>query len=142
MKPDPRPGLGALGGLYTALSEACYEMVVVVACDMPFVNPTLLKIQIETLRFEAADVVIPRLPEGFEPMHAVYRKRTCLPAVEQAIQSDQRRMISWFDAVTVREMLPEEIRGYGVEMNTFMNINDPVQFAAAERLARDLEENQ
>src|SRR5512138_1280386 len=36
--PDLITGKGALGGLYTALSSACYSYVGVVACDMPFVN--------------------------------------------------------------------------------------------------------
>ena len=33
--PDLKPGRGALGGLYTALSSATCESVAVVACDMP-----------------------------------------------------------------------------------------------------------
>ena len=39
---DRQPGLGALGGLLTALSEARWPIVVVVACDMPFIDAGLL----------------------------------------------------------------------------------------------------
>src|ERR1043165_3098179 len=35
---DLKPGRGALGGLYTAIASAKYEIVGVVACDMPFVS--------------------------------------------------------------------------------------------------------
>jgi molybdopterin-guanine dinucleotide biosynthesis protein A len=39
---DVIPGMGALGGLYTALYAASHPLVAVVACDMPFVNPLIL----------------------------------------------------------------------------------------------------
>jgi len=139
VKTDPYPGVGALGGLYTALSAASFPIVVVVACDMPFIRAALLRAQIKVLQTEAVDVVIPRLPEGFEPFHAVYRRETCLPAVQGALLSGRRRMVSWFAEVKVRELLPEEIRVYDKEMRSFMNVNDPTEFARAEQLARGLE---
>ena len=40
---DILPGTGALGGLYTALSVASYPIVIVVACDMTFVNVDILE---------------------------------------------------------------------------------------------------
>jgi molybdenum cofactor guanylyltransferase len=138
VKADCFPDLGALGGLLTALSEARFSLVVVVACDMPFLHSGLLRAQIELLETDSVDVVIPRLPEGYEPFHAVYRKETCLPAVERAIRAGQRRMVSWLDTVRVRELLAEEMRVVDAELRSFMNINDPVEFAAAEELARRL----
>ena len=40
---DPQPGLGALAGLRTALQAARSDTVLVVACDMPFLEPALLR---------------------------------------------------------------------------------------------------
>ncbi|HJW89725.1 MAG TPA: molybdenum cofactor guanylyltransferase, partial [Anaerolineales bacterium] len=40
--PDLIPGVGALSGLYTALSAAQNPLVAVVACDMPFASADLL----------------------------------------------------------------------------------------------------
>ena len=71
---DLRPGLGPLGGLHTALSAAQFETVAVVACDMPFANAALLVAAADILQHEQVDVVIAESPEGFEPMHAVYRR--------------------------------------------------------------------
>ena len=41
--PDLVPDKGPLMGLYTGLHYAKHGIVAVVACDMPFVNPALIK---------------------------------------------------------------------------------------------------
>jgi molybdopterin-guanine dinucleotide biosynthesis protein A len=134
--PDLQPGLGPLGGLHTALHSAHFENVAVVACDMPFASASLLAAASAILSREEADVVIAESPEGFEPMHAVYRRQTCLPAIEAAIQSDQRRVISWFPAVRVRRLTQEELQRHDPEGLAFWNVNTPEEFARAEELAR------
>ncbi|NPV57461.1 MAG: molybdenum cofactor guanylyltransferase, partial [Anaerolineae bacterium] len=45
--PDVIAGMNALGGLYTAMLKAAHPLIVVVACDMPFVNERLLRTQVE-----------------------------------------------------------------------------------------------
>ena len=42
MIPDRIKGVGALGGLYTALADAPTEQVLVIACDMPFLAAPFL----------------------------------------------------------------------------------------------------
>ena len=42
--PDRLPGIGALGGLYTALVSATSERTLVIACDMPFVTGTVSRV--------------------------------------------------------------------------------------------------
>ncbi len=39
---DKIPGKGPLVGLYSAILEAQYPLIALVACDMPFVNPGLI----------------------------------------------------------------------------------------------------
>jgi molybdopterin-guanine dinucleotide biosynthesis protein A len=133
--PDRKPGRAALGGLYTALVSAQHPHVAVVACDMPFASAPLLAACSGLLEQERADVVIAETPEGFEPLHAVYRKAACLPAVEAAIQADQWRMISWFPQVIVRKLTPEELARYDPEGLAFWNLNTPDEFLEAERRA-------
>ena len=133
--PDLKPGRGALGGLYTALVSAQHPHVAVVACDMPFASAPLLAACSGLLEQERADVVVAETPEGFEPLHAVYRKAACLPAVEAAIQADQWRMISWFPQVIVRKLTPEELARYDPEGLAFWNLNTPDEFLEAERRA-------
>ncbi|MCL4528139.1 MAG: molybdenum cofactor guanylyltransferase [Chloroflexi bacterium] len=133
--PDLMPGRGPLGGLYTALVSAKYPVVAVVACDMPFVSAPLLVAAASFLVRDEADVVIAETAEGFEPLHAVYRRVTCIPAIEAAIQSDQWRMISWFPKVKIRKLAPDELHRYDPDGIAFSNVNTPGEFAEAERRA-------
>lgn len=134
--PDLKPGRGALGGLYTALSSATCEAVGVVACDMPFASAALIEAANRLLAEEAADVVIPDSGGSLEPMHAVYRRETCLPAIESAIEADKWRLISWFPRVKVRILQPEETTAYNPSGLAFWNLNTPEEFAEAERRAK------
>ncbi|HEY9152966.1 MAG TPA: molybdenum cofactor guanylyltransferase [Anaerolineales bacterium] len=133
---DLKPGRGALGGLYTALFSAKHSIVAVAACDMPFANPELFKAASEIMVNEEADVVIAKTEEGYEPLHAVYRRETCVPAIDAAIASDKWRMDSWFLQVKMRLLTPEEIKRHDPEGLAFSNINTPEEFAQAEQRAQ------
>jgi molybdopterin-guanine dinucleotide biosynthesis protein A len=132
---DLRPGRGALGGLYTAIASASRPAVAVVACDMPFASPGLLRAASRILIEEEVDVVIPRSEEGYEPLHAIYRRETCLPAIEAAIEADQWKVIAWFPQVKVRVLTPAEIQRYDPSGLAFWNVNTPEEFSKAESLA-------
>lgn len=133
---DILPGMGALGGLYTALQAAHFPYVAVVACDMPFASRELLEFQRDLLVREGADVVLPSTVQGYEPLHAVYRKETCLPAVEAALRQGQKRMVSWFPQVNVRTLTDDELARFDPFLTAFMNVNTPDELIQAEIAAR------
>jgi molybdopterin-guanine dinucleotide biosynthesis protein A len=141
--PDLIPGRGALGGLYTAIASATHPFVAVVACDMPFASAKLIEAASQIMLEEEADVVIPRLnsaepagkSEGFEPLHAVYRRATCVPEIEAAIAADQWKLISWFPRVKVRVLQPDEVKVFEPSGLAFWNLNTPEEFAEAEKKA-------
>jgi len=135
LAPDLKPGRGALGGLYTAIASAAHPIVAVVACDMPFASGALLKAASRLLVEEEADVVIARSEQGYEPLHAVYRRETCLPAIEAAIDADQWKVIAWFPQVKVRVLTAEESKRYDTLGLAFWNVNTPEEFAEAENIA-------
>jgi molybdopterin-guanine dinucleotide biosynthesis protein A len=130
---DLLPGTGAPGGLYTALSAASYPLVAVIACDMPFVSADLLGYE-RDLYGADWDVVIPRLNSGWEPLHAIYRRETCLPKIRKALDENRLRMDSWFGEVQIRNLLEEEIRRIDPDLRSFRNINTPEEFKQAEQL--------
>jgi len=133
--PDLLPGRGPLGGLYTALFKAAYPVVVVVACDMPFVNADLLAHQRDILLSDNMDVVVPSSGKGLEPLHAIYRRDTCLPAVREALEAGEQRLISWFPRVKVGILKPEETKFFDSQGLMFMNVNTPEELAQAEKIA-------
>jgi molybdopterin-guanine dinucleotide biosynthesis protein A len=134
--PDLIPERGALGGLYTAIASARNPFVAVVACDMPFASPQLLAFQRDVLEKESVDVVIPRDEDGFEPLHTLYRRETCLPAIKTAIDANLWKVISWFPHVKVREISVDEILPHDPQRLAFVNVNTPEEFRAAEQQAR------
>ena len=132
---DLKPGRGALGGLHTAIASAAYPIVAVVACDMPFASSTLIETASRLLVEEEADVVIAKGDEGYEPLHAVYRRDTCLPAIESAIDADHWKVVAWFPQVKVRVLTPDEIKSADPDGLAFWNVNTPEEFAKAEQIA-------
>ena len=132
---DLKPGRGALGGLYTAIASASHPIVAVVACDMPFTSASFIEMASRLLVEEEADVVIAKGEEGYEPLHAVYRRETCMPAIESAIEADQWKVIAWFPKVKVRVLTPEEMKQADPAGLAFWNVNTPEEFAKAEQLA-------
>jgi molybdopterin-guanine dinucleotide biosynthesis protein A len=133
---DVKPGRGALGGLYTAIASAAHPLVAVIACDMPFASAKLIQISVKIMDEENVDVVIAKNEDGYEPLHALYRRETCLPAIESAIQTDQWRVVSWFPQVNVRVLTREEIKFADPTGLAFWNVNTPEEFAKAEELAQ------
>ncbi|MBV9172221.1 MAG: molybdenum cofactor guanylyltransferase, partial [Chloroflexi bacterium] len=118
---DPEPHAGVLPALLAGLDAAQGEMCLAVACDMPFVSRPLF----EHMLGLDADVVIPRTEHGLEPMHAVYRRSTVKAAIEAALARGDRRMISYFSDVTVREVAQEEWAAVDPAGYAFFNVNTP-----------------
>lgn len=127
---DEEPGAGALYGLRTALSAARGDTVLVVACDMPFVNRLLLEHLVELS--EKADVVVPRWNDRYQTLQSVYARKKCLKAVEDALESGEQRMISFYPQVKVRIVPPEEVAEYDPTGRSFFNVNTPEDLSEAE----------
>jgi molybdopterin-guanine dinucleotide biosynthesis protein A len=136
--PDLKPGRGALGGLHTALTSATYPLVAVVACDMPFASADLLAFARDRLLESDDDVAIPESGDGMvEPFHAVFRRETCLPAVERAIDLDQWKLVAWFPQVRVRKITSSEVSTLDPSGLAFSNVNTPEELLQAEQRARE-----
>jgi len=128
--PDRFPEGGVLGGIATGVGAAAHERVLVAACDMPFLRAEVFRLLAE--RAEGADVVIPRVGEDLEALHALYT-RACLPAMERALASGKMRVISFFDEVRVRVIEEPELRTVDPALRSFTNVNTPEELAAAIR---------
>jgi molybdopterin-guanine dinucleotide biosynthesis protein A len=135
--PDLYPGRGSLGGVFTALFTASQEAVAIVACDMPFISSELLAYQRDILFSEDLDIVVPSSERSLEPLHAIYRRDTCLPLVREALAAGEQRLISWFQQGKVRILTPEEIKPFNPHGVVFINVNTPDEFRQAEKFSEE-----
>jgi molybdopterin-guanine dinucleotide biosynthesis protein A len=133
---DVIPDQGALGGIYSALSRSKNDYVLTVACDMPFLNPTLLRYMIGLCDedSEPFDVIVPRVENHPQGLHALYSK-TCLLPIRQQIDANQLKVISFYDQVRVRYLEPAEWSKLDPQGLSFHNINTPEELSAAQQLA-------
>jgi molybdopterin-guanine dinucleotide biosynthesis protein A len=113
---------GPLGGIHSALMNASFPHVLMVACDMPWLMRDLLAYLI-ALR-ETADVVVPRWQKFPEPLHAVYSK-SCLQPVEEQIKAGNLKITRFYSDVTVRFVEREEIIRFDPQGRSFTNVNQP-----------------
>lgn len=126
--PDAEPGLGAVGGIYTALVRAPAP-VVVAAWDMPFITAALVG---ELARgLVDADACIPESsgPRGLEPLCAAYGPG-CVDAIARALEENDRRAVGFHRFINVTILSVSAIRAVADPALAFFNVNT----------ARDLEE--
>lgn len=132
MYADALPDKGVLGGIYTALLRAANPIVLVVACDMPFVNPDLLRFMIAQLD-DDIDIVAPRVDGYPQGMHAIYRK-TCLEPIHERLLADRLKIIGFYDRVHARYLDEADYAPFDADGRSFTNLNTPAELADAERL--------
>jgi molybdenum cofactor guanylyltransferase len=130
---DLVPECGSLGGLYTGLTQATTPYIFVVACDMPFLNQTV--IAQFTNRRATADIVIAKLDDRLHPMHALYSKR-CLPALEQMIRARQLKIqeIVSQSSLRVRYVTEVDLLTIDPSGHSFYNVNTMADLEAARSL--------
>ena len=135
---DVIPGLGPLGGIYTGLLFAQGKSVFVTACDMPFLQPAVVKHMVQLSMNN--DVVVPQKREGLEPLHAIYSAR-CLPHIKKMLERGEFQVISFFPAVKVCRLSQEELQKLDPHGLSFFNINTPDDMDRARELLEELRQN-
>ncbi len=129
---DLLPDRGALPGFLTALSAASNEYVAIVACDMVFASPRLIAAECVEMSLTQADAVVPVNTHGYEPMHALYRKSACLPAVRLALDEGESRVQSIFRKVDVAGFSQTCVQRAEPRGGCFVNVNTPEELKSAE----------
>ena len=129
---DIEPGKGPLGGIYTGLKTSTTRLNLVVAGDMPFLNRNLLR-QMLSLA-DSYDLVVPRVGDLIEPLHAVYTK-SCLEPIEDMLARNELRVRALFPLVRVRYVEATEIEEFDPHHLSFFNVNTRADLAKAEAIA-------
>lgn len=128
---------GSLGGIYTAL-RAGAGPVLVVAWDMPFVTPHLLRALVEGSGGYDAFLPASDGPRGVEPFCAVYGEACADPIREHLVREDFRAT-AFHDAVRVGTIARERVAAFGDPATLFFNVNTPADLARAQELWRAAE---
>lgn len=135
--PDVLPGHGSLGGIYTALGHSRHDLTLVVACDMPFLNPDILRYLVRLAESdEQTDAVVPRSGAHAHGLHAVYR-RACLEPMRAQLEAGKLSVRGLLDRVRVRYVDDAELVELDPLRLSFLNVNTPGDLTRAERIAAD-----
>ncbi|HET8622195.1 MAG TPA: molybdenum cofactor guanylyltransferase [Gemmatimonadales bacterium] len=129
---DVEPGLGSLGGIYTAVLEAPAP-VVCVAWDMPFVTAELLRAL--AVGLEGYDAFVPESagPRGVEPLCAAYAP-ACASAIRASIEAGDFRASGFLSRIRTGVFPLGEARRLGDPARLFFNVNTADELARAEAL--------
>lgn len=139
---DLRPGLGPLSGLESALAASAQRGAIdafVVACDMPFVSPALVRHMMALADTESStQVIILRSAHGLEYLHALYAV-TCLPAIRARLDGGERSLRGLLDDLRVREIGDGEAAEYDPAGLSAFNANTPEEWRRALTLAGEID---
>jgi molybdopterin-guanine dinucleotide biosynthesis protein A len=124
---------GSLGGVYTGLMQATTPHIFVVACDMPFLDQTV--ITQFTSRRGTADIVMARLAARLHPMHALYGKG-CLTVMRQMILARQLKVqeLVAHRSLRVQYITEADLLTIDPSWRSFNNVNTPADLVAARAL--------
>jgi len=132
--PDLRPGLGALGGIYTAVVEAPAP-VVCVAWDMPFVSVPLVRALGDGLATHDAMLPASVGRRGVEPLCAAYGP-ACRDAIATSLDTGDLRAIGFHPRISVGILPLSGVRRLGDPKLLFFNVNTADDLASADGLWR------
>ena len=102
---DEQAGIGPLGGLIGLLRHADDRVVVAIACDMPFIQSSLVE---QLLAAPPASAVAPRRDTRWEPLFARYAPESVLPVASARASRGERSLQGLLDAVSARELVLKE----------------------------------
>jgi molybdopterin-guanine dinucleotide biosynthesis protein A len=136
LRKDIMLGKGALGGLFTGLFHSSNSYAFCFACDMPFLNPRLIKYMREGS--DKYDAIVPKTHDGLHPLHAIYSK-ICLNPIRQLLDRNDLKIVNFFDQVKVRYIEEMEIREFDPHMRSIINVNTEEEMEAVRNILLEAE---
>ena len=131
---DLFPGQGPVGGIITALSALGRGSHLVVACDMPFLQISILNLLVAHDNGDD-DAVIPLPSTGPEPLCALYRD-TAVPKLERYLEGGGRALYKALERLRTHFIPEHELRSVDPDLVSFTNVNTPEDFDLARSRVR------
>jgi molybdopterin-guanine dinucleotide biosynthesis protein A len=127
--PDILPGTGVIGAILTALESTSADRVIVVACDLPFLDASLLRRLLDLAA--SADGAWVETPAGAEPLLACYRRQAA-PRIRAAIEANRLKAADLDQVLTMRIVDLAELSTFGDPSLLLANINSPEDLGTIE----------
>ncbi|NQW03785.1 MAG: molybdenum cofactor guanylyltransferase [Acidobacteria bacterium] len=124
--PDRVQGLGALGGILTALESTRADHVLVIACDMPFLAEGLLRALVA--HAADADAAWVHTQRGPEPLVACYR-RTALAPIKAAVMAGDLKVADLGQRLRIHALSGRDLAAFGAAEQLLTNLNTPEDYA-------------
>jgi molybdenum cofactor guanylyltransferase len=120
--PDAVRGAGPLSGLVAALRASPHRLLAVVAVDLPWIDPMLIRLL--AARIGDNDVAVCETSRGIEPLHAVY-STSLLEAAEGALVGPDRSLRRLIEGAHALRLAESEWRAAGFSDKFTRNLNSP-----------------
>ena len=108
--------------------DAPTDQVLVIGCDMPFLNVPFLTYLAQ--QGSDADVLVPRDEHGRHPLCASYARRVA-EHLRRRIAAGNLRVNDALLDLEVRELGPEQLAPYNSDGRLLLNINTPDDYTQA-----------
>jgi molybdopterin-guanine dinucleotide biosynthesis protein A len=118
---------GPLGGIHAALSSTATDLNLMLAVDLPLMDPRFLEFMAATAQETDAVVTVPRIDGVSQPLCAIYRRAFLKPA-ELALQAGRNKIDPLFAKVKTRIIEQDELTRAGFSASMFRNLNTPEEW--------------
>jgi molybdenum cofactor guanylyltransferase len=122
---------GPLGGIHAALKASSKEALFVFAGDMPLLDKKFIIRQIDFYNSHKCDILVPRINQYIEPLHAIYNI-SLIGTLEEYLTGDHDYAVKeFFKRVNVSYL---QFEGSKETLNAFTNINSPSDIYIVEKI--------
>lgn len=122
---------GPIGGIYSGLLASGSFYNFVVACDMPFLNGSVIRDMVE--KTDGYDVIVPEIDGKLHPLFGIYSKG-CIPVIKKLIEQGELRVKNLFPMVRSRFLSRDEMMRFDKDLLFLENINTKDDLSKAERI--------
>lgn len=127
---DEEEGVGPLAGIVAGLEAVQTPVTLVVACDMPFVEPALLRLLTAVVR-DGASVAMPIVDGQPQPLCSAVRTDV-LSALREALADGARAASVLADLSGARLLSPADWGAADPRGSSFVGVNTPEEWERAE----------
>jgi molybdopterin-guanine dinucleotide biosynthesis protein A len=129
---DIFPGCGPLAGIHAALRATDTGLSFILAVDLPFVPPALIRFLIGKAQDSTCSITLPRVDRRWQPLCAAYR-RSFADLAEHSLRDSRYRIDRLFAETGVQIIEEDELQASGFSTQLFRNLNTPEELAEARK---------